>query len=261
MNAELLHLAAMLALMAGIVLATVSDGAARTIRLGYLDHPGSALCRIAAAKGHFAKEGVAVTLVRFADSAGGLAALEAGTIDVGAFATADTLRAIAAGKGFRIVAGGGTPISTNTLAELDESIRAEEDGRGVVVLVPPSWPGSEKGLLIQLTAALIRAYRTVHNHPEVIAGIRPAQWYDPNPDYWKLERIWRLSGLQQPEMKRDFLAGHVYEEIYCDALDRLLLGPIDSALQNLFSKAVCTPNCCPANSGALFSQPPAAAAQ
>jgi hypothetical protein len=52
-------------------------------------------------------------------------------------------------------------------------------------------------------------------------------------------------------MKRDFLANHVYEEIYCDALDRLLLGHIDPILQQLFSKAICTPNCCPASASKL----------
>jgi hypothetical protein len=66
-------------------------------------------------------------------------------------------------------------------------------------------------------------------------------------------RIWQGLGLQDAAMSRDFLASHVYEEIYCDALDRLLLGPTDPVLQGLLGKAICTPNCCPANSGRIIS--------
>ena len=67
-----------------------------------------------------------------------------------------------------------------------------------------------------------------------------------NPDYWRLERIWRSLGLQSAAMKRDFLSNHVYEEIYCDALDRLLDGsPDDQVYKALSGKAVCTPDCCP----------------
>jgi hypothetical protein len=227
------------------------------VRLGYLDNPGSALCQIAAEKGHFREEELQVELVRFSDSGTGLAALEAGTIDVGAFGIADSLRAIAGGKGFRIIAGGGTPLNDNPLAELDETFRAEADSRGIVVLIPPTWPNDEKGTIIQLTAALIRAYRyqqgSSHSTPTSGRHSLKTVLFDPNPDYWRLERIWRLLGYQRATMKRDFLASHVYEEIYCDALDRMLLGLIDPILQSLFSKAVCTPNCCPANSGKPFT--------
>jgi hypothetical protein len=222
-----------------------------TVRLGYLDHPGSALCQIAEAKGHFREEGLQVELVRFTDSSKGLAALESGAIDVGAFRVDDSLRAIAAGKGFRIIAGGGTLQSINPLAELDDVLQTETDSKGIVVLIPPTWPNAAKGTIIQLTAALIRAYRTRQQQP--LHGSKPGTvvHFDPNPDYWRLERIWRTLGLQDSAMKRDFLANHVYEEIYCDALDRMLLGHIDSTLQQLFSKAVCTPNCCPASAAKL----------
>lgn len=226
--------------------------AARALRLGYLDHPGSALCQIAASRRHFSEEGVQVQLVRFADSGSGLAALEAGVIDVGAFEVGDSLRAIAGGKNFRIIAGGGTPAHDNPLEELDDTLRAETESRGIVVLIPPTWPNAGKGTLIQLTAALVRAYRTHRQHPHTASspsGNRPDKdvHFDPNPDYWRLERIWRSLGLQDAAMKRDFLANHVYEEIYCDALDRLLDGPADQVFRDLSSKAVCPPDCCPAN--------------
>jgi hypothetical protein len=98
---------------------------------------------------------------------------------------------------------------------------------------------------------LIRAYRS-HRQPPQTASSSPANrlnsviHFDPNPDYWRLERIWRSLGLQGAAMKRDFLANHVYEEIYCDALDRLLDGSSDDPVYKaLSSKAVCTPDCCP----------------
>ena len=227
----------------------------RIIRLGYLDDPGSALCQIAATKGHFREEGLEVELVKFKESNKGLAALETGLIDVGAFTVGDSLRAIAGGRGFRIIAGGGAPVPGNPLADLDEAFQTERECEGVVVLIPRAWPISDKGTIIQLTAALIRAYRTnqsLHSLPPA-PGSRPdsAVRFDPNPDYWRLDRLWRSLGLQENFMKRDFLANHVYEEIYCDALDRLLLGPIDPLLLALFSKAICTPNCCPANAAKL----------
>lgn len=225
----------------------------RIIRFGYLDHPGSALCQIAAAKGHFREEGLQVELVRFADSGKGLTALETGGIDVGAFSVGDSLRAIANGKGFRIIAGGGTPVNNNPLAELDESLQAETESRGIVVLIPPTWPNTEKETIIQLTTALIKAYRTHRQHPHVASSspgsrLDRAIRNDPNPDYWRLERLWRSLGLQDVAMKRDFLAKHVYEEIYCDALDRLLdISADDQVFKDLSSKAVCTPDCCPAS--------------
>jgi hypothetical protein len=224
----------------------------RVLRLGYLDSPGSVLCRIAAQKGHFREEGLQVELVKFSDSGKGLEALETGSIDVGVFGVGDSLRAIAGGKNFRIIAGAGTPIRNSPLAELDDELQTENESRGDLVLIPPSWPNAEKGTIIQLTAAWIRAYRT-HQQQLSTSSSRSGKQihFDPNPDYWRLERIWRSLGLQDAAMKRDFLANHVYEEIYCDALDRLLLGQIDPILQQLFSKAICTPNCCPASATRL----------
>ncbi|KAB0663893.1 hypothetical protein F6V25_15840 [Oryzomonas japonica] len=253
-------LMAVLLLVSGVM---PCHAAGKFFRLGYLDHPGSALCRVAATHGHFREEGLQVKLVKFQDTASGLAALEAGSIDAGAFMVGEALGQIAKGKGFRIIAGGGTPTDTGPLASLDENHQGEQERRGIVVLVPANRPVAEKGSIIGLTAALIRAHRTLQQQSPVVrqatlqklsqGATVPNIHFDPNPDYWRMLRIWQGLGLQDAAMPGDFLANHVYEEIYCDALDRLLIGPMDPVLQELFSKAVCTPNCCPANSGRLFT--------
>ncbi len=265
MNPEFAQIIVAAAVAAIMVLADAVPGlAAQTpLRLGYLDHPGSALCIVAAAHGHFGEEGLRVKLVRFTDSASGLAALETGAIDAGAFSVGTALTEIAHGKQLRIIAGGGTPTASDPLADLDETAQQKLDRAGIVVLVPANRPAAEKGVIIGLTAALIRAHRTLRQQPAPArrATLRklshgeaiPDLSFDPNPDYWRMLRIWQGLGLQYAAMPRDFLANHVYEEIYCDALDRQLLGPMDTVLHDLFSKAVCTPNCCPANSGRLFT--------
>lgn len=231
--------------------APVAASETRIIRFGYLDDPGSFLYRIAAAREHFREEGLRVKLVSFSDSREGLAALESGAIDIGAFRVGDSLRAIADGKGFRIIAGGGTPVSDDPLVELDDTLQDETRSRGVVVLIPPTWTNAEKDTLVRLTAALIKAYRS-HRHqtPDASPGshLNRITHFDPNPDYYRLERIWRSLGLQAVNMKQDFLANHIYEEIYCDALDRLLDSSADDPVfKELSSKAVCTPDCCPKN--------------
>lgn len=220
------------------------------VRLGYLAHPGSALCLIAESKGHYREEGLNVELVAFDDSTKGLAALETGRIDAGAFPTSETLRAIARGTGVRIIAGGGTPLQDNPLAELDDTLKAETEARGIVVSLSPAWRNSKKEKIVRLTAALIRAYRThLLTYADPLTRGRRLDksiHFDPNPDYWRLERIWRSRGLQDAAMQRDFLANHVYEEMYCDALDRLLDNAADDhVFKGLFSNAVCTPDCCP----------------
>ncbi len=250
MNRCRVNILAVLILFAALLSVTTAHGGTApgaVLRFGYLDVPGSRLCRTAATHGHFSEEGLQVKLVRFESSAAGLAALAAGAVDVGAFGVADTLRAIAGGKGFRIIAGGGTPEAGNLSQQKHGGISLPtEQHDGVVVLIAADWPFSEKGTLIQLTAALIRAYHT--EYQQVATPLPETRiTFDPNPDYWRLERIWHSLGLQHATMKRDFLARHVYEEIYCDALDRLLLGETDAVLQELFSKAICTPNCCPAS--------------
>jgi hypothetical protein len=222
---------------------------AAPFRIGCLDHPGSALCRIAVEKGGFHKEGLRVELVTFPDARRGLAALAAGTIDAGAFPVADTLGSIASGTGIRIVAGGGTLVADSPVAELDESGRLETQNQGIVLSIPKQ--SANKARLTHLVAGVIRAYRTVRTHPDIVAkyagGSGGLLLFDPNPDYYRLERSWRSLGLQRADMKGDFLAGHVYEEIYCDALDALLDNAADDPVyRELSGKAVCVPDCCPA---------------
>lgn len=240
--------------------AQVQAAPEKIVRLGYLKQAGADLCRIAAQKKYYRKEGLTVNLIPFKDSKSGLAALEAGRIDVGAFTVEELLRSIARGSGVRIIAGGGQPTISGPLAELDENQQRQLDLRGVMVAIPASWAAEEKGIIIRLTTALIRAYRSQEkSSAATISGTPPTgqatqrivTLFDPSPDFYRLQRIWNRLDLQTPQMPRDFLARHVYEEIYCDALDRLLLGPIDPVLQKLFSKAVCTPNCCPASASQL----------
>lgn|GEM_PF-3703358 len=218
------------------------------LRLGYLEHPGSALCLVAGSKGFFRAEGVRVRLIRFRDTESGLAALAAGRIDAGAVAVGETLQQIAGGKELRIIAGGGTARGADPLADLNEATTLEQESGGIVVAVAasPRAPGKEN--MIRLVTALIRAYQGLQKG---FGGVgHGAVHFDPNPDYRRIERLWRFDGLQGEGMPRDFLASHVYEEIYCDALDRLMDrdGPKDGVLQKLFSEAVCVPDCCPPDS-------------
>lgn len=233
-----------------LVQSVVPSWAARhqTIRLGYLEHAGSVLCLIAADKGYFRNEGVKVKLVRFTDARSGLAALAAGTIDVGAFTVAETLNVIAAGTGIRIIAGGGAVFDNNPVSELDENGVEESYRQGIVVSI--SKQGPPKAAITQLTAGLIHAYRAVRQYPRLGSGYAGRSAgvvvFNPNPDYYRLERIWKSLGLQAAEMKPDFLSNHVYEEIYCDALDRLMdRAANDPVFKELSHKAVCTPDCCP----------------
>jgi len=235
----------------------------RSLRLGYLERSGSALCLLAAAHGFFREEGLEVALIPFPDTASGEAALVAGKIDLGAFAVGATLQAVAGGRKFRIITGGGTEQSSGLLDELDPSAQQGLDDRGIVVVAGEGTDALDKTCLIKLAAALIKADLLLENKPSRawsgIVGYRPETGqlvhFNPNPDYWHLAEVWKRLGLQAKEMPRDYLSNHVYEEIYCDALDRLVLaqGADDPALQKLVHKAICVPNCCPANSGKLLA--------
>lgn len=230
------------------------------LRVGYLDHPGAALCLVAADKGYFKAEGVAVRLVRFGDTAEGLAALVAGKIGLGALAVGETLRQIADGKGLRIIGGGGTELTADPLAELDETAVRKLENDGIVVVVAEGRRAPGRETMTRFVTGLIRAHQALLKEPleawrqvtsHVSAPATPgAVHFDPNADYRRMERLWRSANLQGEGRPRDFLASHVYEEIYCDALDRLVDrdGLQDEVLQKLFREAVCVPDCCPADS-------------
>ncbi|MBJ6749492.1 ABC transporter substrate-binding protein [Geomonas anaerohicana] len=232
-----------------------SARAAAVIRLGYLDDPGSALVLLADAGNLFKEEGLEVKPVRFKDSAGGLASLAAGKVDVGAFAVRETLMAIARGDRLRIIAGGGTDRTGSLLDEVDASARLEREDRGIVVILSDLPGAPDKETLAKLVSTLIKADLLLHNHPDrawsSIARHRPAEGrnfsFDPDPDYYRLAGIWKRLDLQAPNMERSFLADHVYDEIYCDALHDLREGEgeADPVLKKLADKAVCPPDCCP----------------
>jgi hypothetical protein len=240
-----------------IIVMIRSAHAEKQIRLGYVGHFSSALCVVADQEGYFKSEGIEVRIVRFDNAEAGIAALERGDIDAGSFHVGMVLRRIAAGARIRIIAGGGIPTPGAQQAGEPASLALD----GGVVVIPETTQAEDKGSLVCLVAALIRAYIDIEHQPEryesqIHEGARKTDviTYNPNPDYWQLERIWRTLGLQPAGKPRDFFANHVYEEVYCDALDRILVRYelSDPALKKLFSQAVCTPNCCPANSGKIF---------
>lgn len=230
----------------------------KVLRLGYVAGPESALCVVGAEQGLFRQAGMEVVLVRFNDSAGVLETLASGNIEAGALPADDALKAIARGLDVRIIAGGGTEMRN------DSGVEGIGEGEpGTVVLIPGhlSTP-RDKRTVTRFTAALIRAHlhlaRQQRNLAQREAASKPGSTrvtFNPNPDYWRLERLWQRLGLSDPAKPGDFLANHVYEEIYCDALDQILLDSdlSDPVTRKLFDKAVCVPNCCPANTGKLFT--------
>ncbi|BCG47687.1 hypothetical protein GEOBRER4_n2529 [Citrifermentans bremense] len=229
--------------------------AASPVRFGYLDQPGSALFLLADAASLFKREGVDVVPVRFADSASGLAALGKGKLDAGCFAADQALQAIARGAAIRIIAGGGTDHSASVLDEVDASARLEREGSGILVAAAEGAGAPDRETLGKVVTALIKAHVLLQNNPADAWGRiphrRPGKGeefrFDPDPDYWRLAQIWKRLDLQQPAMPRGFLADHVYDEIYCDALGDLNdgEGEPDPVLKQLAGKAVCPPDCCP----------------
>jgi hypothetical protein len=244
---------------------TATDQSPAVIRFGYLNDPGSALVQAAASKSYFTVEGLSLELLPYGNTADGLAALESGAIQVGAFPAAVVLQTISNGGNLKIIAGGGTPKDRSLLAELDQDQQLEHRAQEIIVAVRDTPPALTKTEAIKLVTALIRAHLALHRNElpsgqqvqdtPTIHQNREAYLFDPNPDYYRLEPLWRELGLQRPGMRRDHLAGHIYEEIFCDALDRIIVdGDLnDPILQKLFKKAICVPNCCPAYTGKLFT--------
>lgn len=234
-------------LLLTIMLFSVGNGtsyADSPLRVGYLVQAKEDLSAIADRTGTFSEEGLAVKRIGYRDAGKGIQALQSGTIDIGIFPARESLRAIASGKRLHIIAGGQAPREVSPLNELAEVIADADAGTSFVTVIRYQRNGLAKPLLVRFTAALISAYR---NHRLAAVGQEHSsqQSYDPNPGYWRLERIWRSSGLQKRSMKRDYLSRHVYEEIYCDALDSLLDRSEDPIYKELAATAVCVPDCCP----------------
>ncbi len=226
------------------------------LRFGYLDDPGSAPVLLAAEHGYFKRERLSVTLVKFDSVDKGVAALAAGKIEAGAFPAGDVLRTIAGSGDLQIVAGGGTPMPGELLAELDRSAQSELRAREMVTVINSGKTAGTKETATRLVKALIRAHQQLQQHEtKSLQSIKHhlshqplpgAYRFDPNPDYYRFAATWEDLGLQKPGMRRDHLNSHVYEEIYCDALDRALdEDPQNEVLQKLSSVAVCIPDCCP----------------
>lgn len=222
----------------------------KPIRIGYLDNPGALLVVQAATYGFYDEQGIRVILVPFRDSHKGLAKLDRRKLDAGAFSVGETLKRIAAGSRISIIAGGGRNQQPDQLADLKTDDVGKELSQGIVLAVSTQSGASGKELQVRLVKALILAHRALANRTSTggAAAEAVSLHLDPNPDFWKLQQLWTYHGLQNETMTRDFLANHVNEEIYCDALDELLDedGRKDPVLLKLNSRAVCVPDCCPA---------------
>lgn len=214
------------------------------LKVGYLGQAESDLSAIAERTGAFTGEGLSVRRIGFSDAGKGLTALQAGTVDIGIFPVLETLRAIAAGKRLRIIAGGQTPAEISPLNELVGAVAEHGAGSGFVTVIREQRHGLSKPLLVRFTMALISAYHT-HRLAVVEQEYSRQISFDPNPGYWRLEKLWHAHSLQKSFMKRDFLASHVFEEVYCDAIDSLLDRSEDPVYKELSAKAVCVPDCCP----------------
>lgn len=246
-------------LMVVLILTTHIAGyaaAKNPIRIGYVDDPGVSLVVLAEVAGLYKANGLEVVLVPFEDAAQGLVALETGKVSLGAFPADQALGRVGTGGAISIIAGGGRLEAQGLMGELDQEDPADE-GKGIVI-VTATGPGSpDKESQVRLVKALIQAYQYLKKEPlqawrqigELLA--LPAGEHtphlDPGPDFWRLKQIWTALGLQKDGMKRDYLASHVNEEIYCDALDDLLDADDrkDPVLLKLSSRAVCVPDCCP----------------
>ena len=89
-----------------LILASVSSTfAADKISIGYLSSTGQGKFFIAKDAGIFEKNGLDVTLVEFANSGDGIAAVRAGKLDAGAFGSLAPLIHIAQGADIRVIGG------------------------------------------------------------------------------------------------------------------------------------------------------------
>lgn len=240
-----------------LIVGTAQAGQKSTrLRFGYLDDPGSTLALLAAQQGHFAREGLAVTLVKYGSSSDGIADLAAGKIGAGAFRAGDILRAIANNADLQIIAGGGTLKPSELQPELDKSAPGDLRTQEVVTVIRRGKDSRIKETAIRLVSSQIRAYQELQQHEsQALHAIRsrlshpslPGDYrFDPNPEYYRFAAVWNDLELQRPGMRRDHLSSHLYEEVYCDALDRALdADPQNELIKKLASVAVCVPDCCP----------------
>jgi len=234
------------------------------LRIGYLENAGSALVLLADANGLFKAENLTVSLVKYRSTSDGLAALNSGAIQAGTFPAGVVLKAISQGGTFSIIAGGGTVKSAASPDELEQLVQPERNPDGFITVESVNEASLQKGVAIRLVSALIRAHLAFQRDQQAAwqsistklsrLPVADTVRFDPNPDYYRLADIWKDLSLQRPDMKRDYLASHIQDEIYCDALDRVIdeNNPSNPILQRLSQKAICVPDCCPAKSGKSF---------
>lgn len=119
-----------LAAVAGLAIA-VFPAHGETLNVGYLPVTGHAKFFVAKEQGFFAREGLAVTLTEFQNSADGLNAVVAGKLDIGAFGTTAPLAHIAKGTDLKIIGGiMGEDAAIVTTAANAATIRGVADLKG-----------------------------------------------------------------------------------------------------------------------------------
>jgi hypothetical protein len=268
MNRLLPHILC-LALLLNVLWEAPSHAAAANslIRIGYVDNPGSGLVLLAASVDAFSAVGLKARLVKATSAESALKLLKNGAIDVAAVDALSALREISVDGRIAIFSGSGyLPKGV-----LDELVADAPDnalpGRIVVVALRDRLL-QERQFFNPVADALIRAYGRYYHAPEAtLTDIRThlsavsaggaVPVFDPNPGYDSLARLWKEQGLQRKGQPRDYLATHVNEEYFCDALYQLLdQAPKDPALNQLLNRAVCPPDCCP-----VKKQPPAQGAE
>lgn len=226
------------------------------IRIGYVDNPGSGLVLLAAAGDEFDAVRLKVRLVHTASTESALTLLKKRVIDAAAVDALSALREISEDGRIAIFSGSGH-LPPSELEELVADAQDNSQAGRIVVVALRERLQKDWQIFNPVSDALIRAYvRSFRKPGTVLEDIHPylgtastvgaIPVFDPNPGYDNLARIWKEQRLQRQGQPRDYLATHVNEEYFCDALYlRLDRSPKDPALNQLLNRAVCPPDCCP----------------
>jgi len=250
--------AACLTLLSSLLYGALANAAdsGPLFHIGYLDDPGSGLVQHAADRGGFRAVGLRVELVKTDSAENALALLKSCAIDAAAVDSISALADIARDGRIAIFSGSGhLPATVNSL-DANGKTPDKTPAERIVIVALRERLLSERQLFNRVSDALIRAYASYYRQQEKAPGeIRQNPGpnsagtaivlLDPNPGYDDLARLWKERGLQREGQPRDYLATHINEEYFCDALYLLLeRAPDDPALLLLLNRAVCVPNCC-----------------
>jgi hypothetical protein len=254
LSLRMICLALLLNLVWGATAHTASTSA--TVRIGYIDTPGSGLALLAAARNAVNGEGPGIEAVKVVSPESGLSLLNDGALDAVAVDALSALREISANDRIAIFAGSGY-LSSGPPNELEADASDKALSGRIVVVALRQRLVNEQRFFNTFIHALIRAYSNFSQNQEAaLAAIRPYlkstaavdthSVFDPNPGYDGLARLWKVQGLQRQGQPRSYLSDHVNEEYFCDALYLLLeQTPKDPGLNQLLKRAVCPPDCCP----------------